>query len=533
MSAAKVKHKLPVYEQIHVVVTGEGEIQIVVLIIDELCMSLERLVIVGAAVVFGGFISGQLMVNTAVYSVAARANRIEAKLRNGNAAPAGAVNLVVDKARVGNVSAVIVVVRVVVCRVKAVVGAAVPGGALHETQIAVIVDCLTVAVAVLKGVVQQEIGRIIIGRAQLGVRQLSRVIFPFGLKVRARSFYALTQHGGKLLHCAVVIIGLGAHDVVEVIAVSAVALLYRQRLFQQPCEIVNGFLLIDNSLVRSQILLSQPDTRAARKNGLTCAVRQGVGNAVWICISVHINGGIYPEVGVHVILNALPAVIVRFRVAHQQTKLHIIAAGIVLAVVARRALGIVFRIGPVVKEGDIGDIDDFSAGNTGVECDIRDRLIAAAQIRYLIIKACGKAFVIAILCKTFIIAAGAIVPSVADRRRRARLYFGICAEAHHAVANGCSCAVAANRIGKICAVAGRGVTHIPVLLACIKPAAAGFRRNAQRRLYHGGPHVLRAGVVFLVVLKQHSVRGIIADGDGQGNIFISRPLCVFRIRRDA
>ena len=53
MCATQIHYKLSVNEQVHVIIACESEIQIVVFIVDELCMAFKGHVIVGIIVVLG------------------------------------------------------------------------------------------------------------------------------------------------------------------------------------------------------------------------------------------------------------------------------------------------------------------------------------------------------------------------------------------------------------------------------------------------------------------------------------------------
>ena len=172
MTAAQVHDKLAVDEQIYVIVTGKGKVQVIVLVVNELGMPLQGHIVVGLFVILGALfrIPGERPIDTPVDPIAAITDGVKAQFRNRNTIPTLAIYLVIDKAGVGDIPAVIVVVRIVVCRVKAVVGAAIVGSTLHQSQTVVIVDSLTITLAVRKSVVQQEIGCVIVGRTILSIR---------------------------------------------------------------------------------------------------------------------------------------------------------------------------------------------------------------------------------------------------------------------------------------------------------------------------------------------------------------------------
>ena len=82
----------------------------------------------------------------------------------------------------------------------------------------------------------------------------------------------------------------------------------------------------------------------------------------------------------------LAAVIVRGGVSHQEAELHVVAAGIVLAIVTCGIFGVIIRVSLAGKKGNVGDVDSFSAGNTRIERDMGNSLITTAQIHHLIIE---------------------------------------------------------------------------------------------------------------------------------------------------
>ena len=238
--------------QIHVIVTGEGEVEVLIIVVDKLCMTFQRQVVVGGAVVFSFVILSLgktkvrivIGVKTAGHTVtqfltcAAETHGVKTVFSLNVAAGICRATICViatvshlSGLRVDDVAILVIILGVVVSRVEGVVDAAVCFGLLNQTDFLVFRSSHAVAFHIVEGGMQQEVGSIVVAVNILNgcQRAAFKICLCFGIAARiavdlaAQNGCQVTGGGAALANIVVIVVKqLVAHDIPQIVGTVSV-----------------------------------------------------------------------------------------------------------------------------------------------------------------------------------------------------------------------------------------------------------------------------------------------------------------------
>ena len=284
----QVKHQLAIDEQVHVVVTGEGEVQVFILVVDELRVALHRQVVVGAVVVVGPVcrtVGDQIAVNVAGHTVAqicactTHAKRVKTILGQlvttdillptaGRRCPGDGFGL-----RVVNHTVCVIIFCTVVTGVEDVADRAVVLGLLHQIHHLVFADRLTVTGAVIEHIVQQEVCGIVPGGNAGIILQATVVVFCLSFCIGAETIRDLCADLGRKVG-ATQVTQLMTHDEIGIIGTILVLPLHCHGFLHIVRQIIHRSFGVGELLVGIQRRIDQTGTNPCAVYQLLRTARQ-------------------------------------------------------------------------------------------------------------------------------------------------------------------------------------------------------------------------------------------------------------------
>ena len=279
--------------QINVVVTGEGEVQVLIFVVDELCVAFQSQTVVRFIVEFCPIIRicrNHIAVNIAGQAITPGLNRVKAVIGLGvTTRPGIRTRLEFCMGNGAGLSVVdfaigIIILSAVIGGVEDIVGLAV-FSLLNQVDVLILVDGHTVAVTASSGcvlgtvtpsVVQQEVSCVVPGFDIFVNAQLAAVELCLGSSVgtiATSNFLADLGSQGFTAQLTQFMAG----DKISIISTIRIALSVTQRLLHIGHNVVHRCLGIDGLTFLIQGISNQVGTDIGTVNGLLCAAGQNLG----------------------------------------------------------------------------------------------------------------------------------------------------------------------------------------------------------------------------------------------------------------